>query len=961
MKYKYLLSAFSSMLLFIMLSQNIFGQSDNNFIIPKVTPPSPESAQLGKFGLYEVSYFTGLPDIEIPIYEIAVKDIKVPISLKYHPSGIKVTDRAGLVGLGWALQAGGYISRQVMSKPDERPEGYLNGMTVVSPIDPGTYAGLEYLHKVYTGEKDAEPDIFSYSFGNVSGKFVFNQSQGYKKVMIPYNPVKIKHFVSNNSLSFNAYDQDGKFYRFSSYEESENYNDNFSVRSNWKLSSITSKNKNDSILFTYGTTSGQTYVDINESIYVDDLVYNGCGCSTIYNSNTGIGPDLITQSIFSTEKVLQTIVFPQGKVEFSLISDRQDGYYEQKRLDAVNVYSKDPSSGIYYLRKTITFFQNYFQGPNDKRLKLDSLYVKDALGSIIQKYKFEYNSTTLPDFNSKMRDYWGYYNGKANTTLIPRQTIPWQTNSTANPTTITIGSIISDGREPDSTLMRVGILNKIVYPTGGWTEFEYETNQYFEGTTKLAGGLRIKRIKNYTASSTNPIVKTFKYGLNESGYGRKNFIMDNYSFQSQVTTMYHNCGSYSSKRTRTFVSNPSVSIEPYDASPVVYANVTVYEGTSQSNSGKTIYEYSDFEDNHDPSYAIGVPAIESNHYKRGQLLTETTYKNDGGQFKKVQAKINTYGAYPDSSKSYIGLKVKRITINEDKGGASSFGGSGDVCYGGDLNAFRYTYYRVITGDTKLTSTTTKQYDSNGLDTLSQSTFYNYDNYSHQQVTKTTTNTSDGSTILSTFRYPTDINTGVYASMANLNMLSSPIEQTKSIDNYITGGNLTTYKLNNGSYVPDKAYSLEITSPLSSFNNYNGSTMDSHYNSTNPEINFEFYDTKSNILQTTGKDGIVTSYLWDATGSFPMAQVKGASYSQISTQNGQTANYSSLTLRNSLNGLAPSAFIQTFSYKPLYGVTSQTDPNGKTTSYVYDNFGRLFLIKDNLGKILKKYDYHYSNK
>jgi YD repeat-containing protein len=955
------------MLLFLLSPLAIFCQSDKNFIIPKVTPPSPESAQLGKFGQYEVSYFTGLADIEIPIYEIVVKDIKVPITLKYHPSGIKVTDRAGLVGLGWALQAGGYISRQVMSKPDERPEGYLNSMTVVSPIDPGTTAGLQYLHNVYTGVKDAEPDIFSYSFGNMSGKFVFNQSQGYKKVMIPYNPVKIKHFVSNNSLSFNAYDQDGIFYRFSDYEESQNSqtinSDILNVRSNWKLSSITSKNKNDSILFTYGTNSGQTFVDINESICVDDLVQDDSHI-TSWTSNYGQAQPVITQSIISTEKVLQAIVFPQGQVEF-LLSGRQDGYNGQNRLAAINVYSKDPTSGTYYLNKTITFFQNYFQGPNDKRLKLDSLYVKDALGSIIQKYKFEYNSTTLPDFSSKMRDYWGYYNGKANNTLIPRQTIPWQSNGTTNPTNITIGSDISDGREPDSTLMRTGILNKIVYPTGGWTEFEYETNKYSDTVAsvpynKLAGGLRIRRIKNYTTTSTIPIVKTFKYGLNESGYGRKNFIMDNYSFQSQVTTMYHNCGTVAIKRTRTFVSTPSISIEPYDASPVVYSQVSVYEGSPLSNTGKTIYEYSDYGDHFTSQYAIGVPVIDSYHYKRGLLLKETTYKIDGGQFKKVQEKINSYGAYSDSLKSYIGLKVKRIIINEDKGGAGSFGDIGDACYDNDLHAFGYTYYPVITGDSKLTSTTTKQYDTNGLETLSQSTTYNYDNYLHQQITKTTTTASDGLTLISTFRYPRDINTGAYSSMANLNMLSNPIEVSKSKNSKVIESNLTTYKANGSSFVPDKTYSLEISSPISSFNSFDGSTMDSHYNSTNPVISFDLYDPKSNSLQTTGRDGIVTSYLWDATGSYPMAQVKGTTYSQISAQNGQTANFNSLTLRNSLNTLVPNAFIQTFSYKPLVGMTSQTDVNGKTTYYDYDNFGRLKLIKDDQSKILKKFDYHYIN-
>lgn len=60
-------------------------------------------------------------------------------------------------------------------------------------------------------------------------------------------------------------------------------------------------------------------------------------------------------------------------------------------------------------------------------------------------------------------------------------------------------------------------------------------------------------------------------------------------------------------------------------------------------------------------------------------------------------------------------------------------------------------------------------------------------------------------------------------------------------------------------------------------------------------------------------------------------------------------------------LCPSdAQMTTYTYKPLIGMTSSTDPNGKTTYYEYDTFGRLSLVKDNDGKIIKKYDYHYAN-
>jgi YD repeat-containing protein len=50
---------------------------------------------------------------------------------------------------------------------------------------------------------------------------------------------------------------------------------------------------------------------------------------------------------------------------------------------------------------------------------------------------------------------------------------------------------------------------------------------------------------------------------------------------------------------------------------------------------------------------------------------------------------------------------------------------------------------------------------------------------------------------------------------------------------------------------------------------------------------------------------------------------------------------------------------TYTYDPIIGITSATDENNVSTYYQYDAFGRLSLMKDDKGNILKKYDYMYA--
>ncbi|RTZ46411.1 hypothetical protein EJ377_19385 [Chryseobacterium arthrosphaerae] len=83
--------------------------------INQMFPAAPASNNLMKFEEVPVSYYTGIPDISIPLFTIPTGNPKVPVSiqLKYHPLNAKPDDKSGETGLGWSMIAGGTISRTV--------------------------------------------------------------------------------------------------------------------------------------------------------------------------------------------------------------------------------------------------------------------------------------------------------------------------------------------------------------------------------------------------------------------------------------------------------------------------------------------------------------------------------------------------------------------------------------------------------------------------------------------------------------------------------------------------------------------------------------------------------------------------------------------------------------------------------------------------------------------------------
>ncbi len=876
-------------------SMRVPGQSESNPpFTPQVFPNAPNSASLGKFGDYPVSYFSGLPQISIPVYQIEAGSIKVPISIDYHASGIKITDAASWVGLGWALSAGGEITRRMMGAREDENSGFLSGiMRVSTDINPYTEDGQLYLAQLTeVNDIDGEPDIFSYSFPGKSGKFFFDRTNSYQPALIPYAPISIKYTAGTN-MTFTITDEAGNIYLYGSNVEitqTSTLGIATTVKTAWMLDKIISADKRDTVSFLYTGQSGQTYHDVLDTWVVDDHVTSGATTeqypAPVYTANSVASLTIGEVYSYTSEKTLQEIDYKNGKVVFDLSASARQDISGYKSLADIKIYSYDYTVKQYQLLKTVVPFQSYFEQGTDastKRLRFDSLQIKDKSGSVIERYRFDYNSLMLPNTTSRQRDYWGFYNGKANDYLIPRQQIDYITalnGGDGNP--VWIGSSIANGREADTLYNQACMLKRIYFPTGGYTDFKYETNRYRDGSNniKLSGGLRIRSISSYDGTGAAPVVRTYQYDA-----ARANYILSNYYFNTEQTYRYWipvgpSGAINSTKRVRTYLSNPTIDIIPFDATPVVYPVVTEYQGDSLNNTGKTVYTFTDYPDV--LTTASGVrPVLTSYFYRRGQLESKTVYRNNGlPVYQPLHKEAYTFAAFPETIYGPAGLVGKDVIVEDGPAGPPELADK--------AQDWMFSNYSLTADDNYPTAETITDYDQNDSSKYSiQVITYSYGNLRHQQVTKTTTVDSKGDTLIQVKKYPADYipvggtNTGnaVLDSMLLHNMQASLIEQWDSVktSTSVSGvkhAQITVYKqLSPGILKPDNTRQLEITAPISDFIPGHVTSGQLQFDSRYiPAITLSAYDNAANIKEYRARNASPVSIIWDYGNHLPVANV-----------------------------------------------------------------------------------------
>ena len=505
-----------------------------NKLLSKTT--SPEASALLSYAEFPVDYYTGRSNINIPLYEIEVDDFSLPISLSYCTGGIKVTDEASWVGLGWSLNAGGLVHHNIIDGDLNYCDTPLSLNAHGSFFTPRrnrelnesdisyAYSGDNHYDKTVDGYYDSEPDWLTYNFGNYSGKFFdYHQNTNSDYIELvkkglklyngdPFNLITGKD-ISEHFDWWTIVDLSGNIYVFADLEKVETVQNHGSMATGVSYSftsylTLIKTNTGKLIHFNYNTSQQVSHLIPNFDATVEfkktnNTCYPSPSCegdklNYINNlnyqltseyaggSNAFTHPKTSSTSTITTQLYLSSITWPGGSIEFSATA-RTD--FEGKKLDYVII--KDNQDQVV---KTFQLINSYFEGNafygdywenapetwfnvnrRSQRLRLDEIRAVDKYNNSLLLNKFTYYQDHLPYKTSLAQDYWGYFNGANNTSLFSKK------NRFYNkfiPQYIIEYYIPDQNREPSEDFAKAFSLKEVKYATGGTTNFAYGLNEY---------------------------------------------------------------------------------------------------------------------------------------------------------------------------------------------------------------------------------------------------------------------------------------------------------------------------------------------------------------------------------------------------------------------------------------------------------------------------------------------------
>ena len=856
--------------------------------------------------------------------------------------------------------------------------------------------------------KDTQYDIFSYQLPTgKSGRFILTQGEKGEIIpqTLPYEPINIK--VLHQSYDFTQIvitDESGiKYYFGLSLGDGKSHierNGELNTTNSWYLTDIVSPN-GEIISFDYETTYGLGLNYFGSKYKMNDEMYTTEGEYLVYDSYYG-GPTTLYEAISPyfyptfekvkivdqnriSSKQISKIRFKGGHIEFK---------YEEFRT-TMKVYDPYPYSTSYSvlsrLLRSISIYSHnekiknisftyHERQQNTSPFLLGKITMDGGMPTRPEVYNFEYYDRSympsLYDLREKS-DWWGYYSKNSSEFIFDDKVIRTVMDPTMGSTRSKVYETIPGGSTKDGDLnsMKTGMIESITYPTGGKSVFNYEA--HFE----TYGGLRIKSVEN---QSGNGIVEKKEYVYND---GRRAY-MPNHLYYLKIGNRKEEIRHY------IYVEAADWNVLPgdrFDVGRAVYTEttfqnsiperflgfyprlayydkVTEYISSSTSKLGKTeyIYDYPYIEDT--PFNAVGGGGgtqfdnfakyykfyIQPPRYGEDpvRLISKKVYSSNPE--KLIEEHI--YG-FTNFSKGIVRdiiterssyFSVSSIDDTRESEIRFTYQHDAPTLYTRDFWAIGgWGTRKYELGASRLTKETINEYFDSGMVTTIKET--SYDNERLMPIEEKVTN-SDKNISSTRYKYPFHYTGDPYTAMVGSNILTPVIEKSIYKNSTFQERLIANYK---SVTAKDNIQYEKSRGPLDT------------------RIKYSYHDKDSFPREIIKDDCEKIVYLRNAYG-LVVAEIINANYTEVSRilgtavidriANSYIVSSSDMALINGLRGNTNlNAHITTYTYKPLVGMTSATDPSGKTTTYEYDAFGRLARIIDHEGDIIEEYMYNYRNK
>lgn len=952
---------------------------------------SPDAWSMIKYGDANVNLYTGSIGLTIPVYTYQDEDFTIPISFDYASTGYKPNIQTGVLGMGWYLNVGGAITREVKGVYDEEGttsmdiysfddkwkgsdlledtghksptvHGYgalYNLLADFSITDYYTdYAyygkvGEEYLpilvrpgDLMYNYTYEMRPDVFHFSFLGHSGSFILQPN---KKVIVFNSNHPAKEYSVEVTLeregftSFVITTGDKTKYSFEKIERAKSGSASFSDRdistaNGWKLTQIEAPNGR-TVEFTYGKSyRSYNYIPtIMKERYILTMVEkpNGSEDDRIESNPVQDQPTVNDMDAWCLTSIK---IGDRAEIAFSYSDKKKEngvgGATEPQKLDAITVYnsSRNPIKSCMCHYRAANASSDDTYDPRTSGITFLDRITLSGDGT----YHMQYNDAglTFPSLDTYAVDWFGYYNITTNkNSFMP----PMESARLGE-------GYLKTLRQSNFTAMKYGMLTGIQYPTGGSSQFEYEQNQFGQDMTgvQLSGadqptaGLRIAAIRNYDGDGTEVLCRSFSY-IDEAGKSSGRLL-----WRPIVYSQYEaGSGGYGIDR-ETLSSSSDF---PYSIGTHIEYLRVVEESSSSTDSNKSLTEYH-FHTSWDAMCRDEIVSDEIETSMGFTTPTGSSWAYELGSNRNRDA-INRYVSFIQSR-----LGGKLISQNS---------------YAGDLNHpiekryYNYYYYnpadipfydaRFLTlgysirykyyFDTPYLCRSAKEtYDEQGVRLSESVTEIELDDMG--RTARTITTDSKGGVLEEEYHYHPEVPAYLTEHIVQRN--NNVIEATRYNFELIASPQSEYF------YVPSSREKGMITPETTTLNlNYYIDTT------------YDRYDSEGRPIQITDKTGKSTCILWGYGGLYPVAKIENTTYMMLRDMYGIPFLYSGalpLSLDTHLRTMnAENVYTTTYTYKPLVGITSMKDPSGHSTTYEYDNYGKLLRIKDHKGQIIKSYEYN----